>query len=340
MPAVNGHTSPRGAQDRRSPESEKAGKSANHSDTPIVLACDERFAMPLTTTLRSLVESNRSGRCLDLIVLTSNLSVSTRRKALESLPPESVSIRWLPVDLEPFGQFSTPTNVSRTTYARLLVPHVVPKNVARALYLDADLLVLDDLGSLLCTDLEGAVLGAVLDELDAKVKAGEEGFKEVPSVRNYFNGGVLLFDLDRWRAERISEQAIDYLSSHPTTRFADQDALNVVCDGRWKQLDPRWNHQNHSRSSLSDMTPPEKPGIVHFVTAFKPWDASALSCNADFYDAFRSRTRFARSTPEQLLDAYQAYWARVKAVLRRYGPLHRLWSRLKSVLTRKESGAS
>ena len=36
--------------------------------------------------------------------------------------------------------------VSKTTHARLVIPRILHDSVSRALYLDADLLVLDDLG--------------------------------------------------------------------------------------------------------------------------------------------------------------------------------------------------
>ncbi len=113
------------------------------------------------------------------------------------------------------------------------------------MYLDADILVLDDLESLWETDLEGAVVGAVLDGLDPKLKHGDPGFEEVPRVQDYFNSGVLLIDLGRWREERISERALELLINHPQSLFSDQDALNIVCDGRWKKLDPRWNFQDY-----------------------------------------------------------------------------------------------
>ena len=37
---------------------------------PIVLACDQNYAMPLATTLRSLVDSNRRHWPLDITVLS------------------------------------------------------------------------------------------------------------------------------------------------------------------------------------------------------------------------------------------------------------------------------
>lgn len=287
-------------------------------DPLIVLACDEAYAMPLATTLRSIVEANRSGWSLDFHVLTDGFSKDTQGRVLDSLPKGSASINWVPVGLGLFRDFCTVPGVSKMTYARLLIPRVFPATVSRVLYLDADILVLDDLRTLWKTDLEGATVGAVLDAVDPQLKGGKSGLEEVPHVRDYFNAGVLLIDLDRWRKEQISHRALQYLGRYPRSPYSDQDGINVACDGRWKQLDRRWNFQDHFRKRISDMHPSERPAIAHFVTSSKPWKTESLSLNASFYDAFRSRTCFARTPGDALWDVLQGSWCRLKRVLKRY----------------------
>ncbi|HEY8037341.1 MAG TPA: glycosyltransferase family 8 protein [Methylobacter sp.] len=305
---------------------------------PIVLACDAAYAMPLATTLRSIVEANRNNWPLDFHVLSEGFSDDTKRRVFDSLPGGAASIRWLPVDLSPFGDFATLSHISKMTYSRFLIPSIFPDTVSKVLYLDADLLVLDDLNALWETDLEGAVLGAVKDALDTYVKSNEEAFaevprlKEIPRVRNYFNAGVLLIDLDRWREEQISEKSLKYLAQHPTLPFADQDALNVICDGLWKQVKARWNFQDHYEKRISDMNPDVRPGIVHFVTRFKPWKPSSASVNALFYDAFRNRTLFARTPQEKLWEVFEGIWCRFRSILWRSAFYQLIKSRLKFVL--------
>lgn len=294
--------------------------------------------MPLATTLRSIMEAKRSGLPLNCHVLCDDFSEDSQAKVFNSLPKGSASIRWVPVDLGLFREFvgTRPTfpHISKMTFARFLIPHIFSNTVSRVLYLDADLLVLDDLGPLCEIDLEGAVLGGVLDSLDMPLKHGKPGFEEVlgkmPRVQYYFNAGVLLIDLERWRKERISEKALEYLTQHPQSPFGDQDALNVACDGLWKRLDPRWNfHDHHYEKRLANMAPGERPGIVHFTTSLKPWKPSSISLNASFYDAFRSRTYFARTPLNKLWDILQVRWYKLKRFLRQYPFLRTVWSQWK-----------
>lgn len=289
---------------------------------PLVFACDGGYAMPLATTLRSITETNRRSWPLDIYVLSHGFSEHTKERVVDSLPKGSCSIRWVPVDLTPFAAFSTIRHISSATYARLLLPAILPDRIARALYLDADILVLDDLGPIWEVDLGDAVVGSVVDErLDNQVKLGNTslGGLPLPRVRDYFNAGVLLVDLARWRTERIPEKALEYLQSFPHSVYSDQDALNVACDGVWKRLDPRWNYyQIDLEKSISDLSAAERPGIIHFHGCHKPWDPTSLNLNAKFYNDFRSRTLFARTAGETLRHTPIVIWTRLKRILKRF----------------------
>jgi lipopolysaccharide biosynthesis glycosyltransferase len=299
---------------------------------PFVLACDAGYAMPLATTLRSIAEANRSGWPFEVYILSDGFSENIKKKVIDSLPEGSASIHWLPVDLSAFARFSTLRHISTATYARLLIPTMLPDRVHRVLYLDADILVLDDLSPIQKLDLEGAVLGAVLDvRLNAHINMRDTSIAGLPRVRGYFNAAVLLIDVARWRAGQVTEKALEYLRRYPHSPYSDQDALNVACDGLWKTIDHRWNHyQVDLEKPLSDLSAAQRPGIVHFHGGLKPWDARSLNLNAGFYDSFRSRTLFACTPEERLRRAPFMIWSRLKRILKRSNVLNYVWTRLRS----------
>lgn len=303
----------------------KSGRLRTGVRVPLVLVGDDAYAMPLATALRSIVEADRSGESVVVYVLCHDLKDSSRERIERSVPPGSVVFNWIPVGLAQFANFATSPHISKTTYARLLMPTVLPETVSRALYLDADILVIGELWPLQEANIEGFVIGAVLDGLDARIKAGESGYEALPRVRDYFNAGVLLIDLERWRQERISETAFEYLTEHPESPLADQDALNFACDGVWKQLDSRWNFQDHYETRISKMVGEQQPRIVHFIMRFKPWKASVLNPNAKLYDSVRSRTRFARTNTDKIADMLQAFWWRTKRFLKHYPLIRGAW---------------
>lgn len=315
------------------------GIASGAESHPIVLACDERYAMPLATTVRSLVEANRSARPLQVIVLTTKFSEKTKRKVETSVAATEASFRWLNIDLSPFGNCSTLAYISKITYARLLLPYMLSESTKKALYLDADILVLDDLQALWETDLQEAVLGAVEDidsprhsrrlEVTAQ-RTTRKVPQENPSPRYaYFNAGVLLIDLERWREERISERAMEYLAQYPNTPYSDQDALNVVCSGRWKALDNRWNLQKLDHGARPGMSDSGRAAIVHFIWRNKPWDPTAFCASADFYEAYRNRTEFARTRIDRFFDAYRRRVALTKESLKRLETMYAIYGYLK-----------
>ena len=118
------------------------------------------------------------------------------------------------------------------------MPYCFPKSTTKALYLDSDILVLDDLAELWRTDLQGRPLAAAVDSHSA-VNAQRIGLQldssDASPGGHYFNAGVLLVDLPKWRSEQISERALDYLTENPLSLMADQDALNIACRGMWKE---------------------------------------------------------------------------------------------------------
>ncbi|MEJ3744803.1 glycosyltransferase family 8 protein [Actinomycetes bacterium KLBMP 9797] len=173
---------------------------------------------------------------------------------------------------------------SDAAVARLHVADVIPPDVHRLLYLDADLLVLEDITRLYHHDLGGNALGAVLNGFapSRSLLITEEGARQIQTGAQppgHFNSGVLLMDLRRWRAEEISARAIAMHRRYGAdTTHADQDILNHICAGRWTPLPEKWNkmiehpvHGKFGAGRLDELT--RREGIVHYVGAVKPWHA-------------------------------------------------------------------
>ncbi len=294
---------------------------------PLLMAADAYFATPLATALRSIAESNSRAWPIEVHILHERMDEPTRKKVEASMPEGSVAFRWHPFDISTFARdYSTLTHISKMTFARLLLPRYLPESCDRALYLDGDILVLGDLRPLWETGLDGAVVGAVRDRLNGGAMDDLDkscGLR----VERYFNAGVLLIDVARWRDERVSERALEYLDRFPNTRYADQDALNAICDRCWKELDPRWNYQCVPLQPIAQAADADAFSIVHFVASVKPWQVGNLSPNVAFYNRFRSRTRFTRSLPEYI----RHIWKRSGYKLLERSPLiNQVWYAIKA----------
>ncbi|MDB5537636.1 MAG: glycosyl transferase family 8 [Devosia sp.] len=294
---------------------------------PIFFCCDEGYAAPLATALRSLAEANMSNWPLDIRVLV-DASGDWTRKVQASLPEGAAIIRWHRIELEAFRKFPTNRHISASTFGRLFIEQFVTAEDKRALYLDADILVLGSLEDLWRADLGDNTLGAVRDNFDNDLKFGKTPLPETkaaPRVTDYFNAGVLLIDLARWRERRVVEKAFAYLQNNPNTPFADQDALNVACDGEWNELGKHWNSVDFVEKINLARTPDDlRPGIVHFAARVKPWNFAYWNQNAGFYDKVRDRTLFRRTFAMRQIDRLLRLWGPSRRTLGQFSRTSRL----------------
>jgi len=150
------------------------------------------------------------------------------------------------------------------------------ENCDKLIYLDCDLVVLDDISKLYDVDLQGHTLGAVGDRAGLKVceKIG------VPHQR-YFNAGVLLINLKKLRDENALERLCS--ENHRLAvklLFMDQDLLNSAYKNDLVLLPQKWNIINsvYRNMPLEGMYTVEdvieavkSTGIAHFTGSHKPW---------------------------------------------------------------------
>lgn len=251
-------------------------------DTALVFSGDEGVALPLAVSMHSALANLGPGAAPELFVLDCGISEATGERLLEIVRrarPATV-VQWVPVSPERFeelmagGRIAAASfgRISAATYARLLLSDLLPARVGRVVYLDADILVRGDLGELIGADLNGAPIGAVRDFLEDTT----------------FNAGVLVIDMEQWRAGQIGERA---LRRAVEEREIDQHALNAVVP-TWHELAPYWNVQNGNLffEGLHGLAPPRTGGamsqefqerrwelirkaeVVHFLGGVKPWN--------------------------------------------------------------------
>jgi lipopolysaccharide biosynthesis glycosyltransferase len=289
-------------------------------DVTVVCGADDRYAMPLTVTLRSALDSLAGDRQLVAYVIDGGIRPRNRARMLASLDPVRLRVHFVAPDPSAFADaVVSPGHISVATYYRIAVPRLLPADVGRVVYLDSDLVVLADLGALFDTDLDDRPLAATLDVAVPTVSSpfGLCNYRELglsPDVP-YFNAGVLVMDLDRWRRDDVPGRALAYLRRHADQiRFWDQDVLNAVLAGDFRRLDARWNQlpfvfdTNRRMPFGPDVLERllSDPWIVHFATASKPWQLSCAHPRRDLFFAALDRTAWAGWRPRRTLAETKA----------------------------------
>jgi lipopolysaccharide biosynthesis glycosyltransferase len=261
-----------------------AGYHAPH----VVMSCDAAYVDGLAGAL-SAVARNLRGRELTVSVLDSGIDDGSwgRLEGVFAKRHPWLVLRRVRVEGERLDRFCSPLNrkLSRATYARLLLPELLPE-VSRVLYMDCDILTDTDLTPLFAVDLKGRWAGAVRDAaFPFLVDHVPDGWMpEGADVRTTpaFNAGFMVMDLNAWRREGVAERAAG-CAARVQGKFQDQAILNHVLCGRWQELPTRWNRQFFVTENFSVYR--EWPESVwHFVSETKAWNFTSEDARGVFRD--------------------------------------------------------
>ena len=129
-------------------------------------------------------------------------------------------------------------------------------------------MVLDDLIDLWNINITNYSVGAIPDTLD--YDANHKKILEIPESATYFNVGVMLINLNKWRESNIEINAFQYIKNHKNIRFRDQDILNILLHDKCILLPPAFNAMVFSPNTAW-YKEQKKVYIVHFICANKPW---------------------------------------------------------------------
>lgn len=153
----------------------------------ICLSSDDNYAQHLGVTIVSLIKAHPEQR-LNIYVLDSGISLENKEKIL-SLCHELVKIEFKSIDVNLFQniKISSKSYFTSAIFNRFHIPEIFSQ-LDRILYLDVDIVVMQNLTSFYTMDLTGYALGMVRDW-------NENGVKKSINVQSYYNSGVMLFDI-------------------------------------------------------------------------------------------------------------------------------------------------
>lgn len=257
---------------------------------PIFFTIDNNYAPLMYVTLRSLIINLNKNRSIMVKVLHENLS-SKNIKTIKKLEQSNVSIEFVNVSHyvdKIRDKIYTRDYYTGTTYYRLFLAEMYPQ-LEKAIYLDSDMIVNEDISKLFDIDIGKNLVGAVTDE--AVYSAVEfrnyvEKVVGVRTVKNYFNAGMLVLNMDELRNINFQDKFL-YLMQHYKYEVAqDQDYLNRICKGRVYYYDMTWNKMPipNEKITVDDIK------IVHFNMIYKPWHIDDVIYEELFW-------KYAKGTP-------------------------------------------
>ena len=266
----------------------------SETNIPVCFACDNDFAKYTAVAVQSVIENASDKSNYDILVLNENFDKETVNK-FESLTQKNISVRCVNIsdfisDID--KKINDVTKRKKIVYYRFFVPRIF-SGYEKILYFDGDLVVEEDVAKLFETDLSDYSIGAVNDIfmkiLLQRSKNWLRYLSEVlkmESPENYFQSGVMLFNIPKMLEENITEKLLERLKEVGEPMIVDQDIYNSVCQNTVKFIEPVWNYDrnieilideydysNEEINKLAELYEEVKkhPKIIHFAGSMKPW---------------------------------------------------------------------
>ena len=270
-----------------------------HESIAIVLVCDDKYVRHAATTIISIVKNSQRTFCFyifDCGIHPENI------EKLTSWNLGSNKINVVPMSkVEIFEQFKMRQRYSPAIFYRLAIPEILP-DLDKAIYMDSDMVVLDDLGEVWDIPMQDCTFGAVSEERNFKGKALFVARKRALGIALesvYFNSGFLLFNIKAIKDFHLAERVIEFLENNTHNKrvtLPDQDALNVVVDrSKFLSLPLKFNCDVNGSWQKAGV---DKPCVLHLFD--KVWKYPPF-----FVEHFLSKIhphcdeyfRYARMTP-------------------------------------------
>lgn len=258
---------------------------------PVFLTINNNYAPYAAAAIHSLAQHADPKRYYRVIILHDGLSLVNRVR-LRSLVTDNVALQFRKISHSLYlkavimycakrkglGDFFS----AAVYYYRFFIPRLFPQ-YSKAVYIDSDTILLDDVGELFDTEMGENVVMAMPDPKVTVIREFRDYVDKAVGVphKEYVNDGVMVMDLKKMRKMKYLTIMVDMIKKFDADLVApDQDYLNVILRGRIGKLDSRWNMEPSENL-------PKDAKLVHFNLFNKPWHYKNVPCEKLFWDAAR-----------------------------------------------------
>lgn len=242
-----------------------------------------------------------------IVVFFMNLRLSEIDKAyfLNAFEPLDVNVKFIEVKGLGFEDYPIDYHLSLETYYRIIAQFLLPDNVDRILWLDADIVVLQDITSFYYQSFCGKKY-VVCEDIINKTDNGKRLKNRIglPQTHIYFNAGVMLMNIGLLRNTTNMEDIMKSSNClKDKVKWFDQDILNILYQGELKYDNPlKYNYQLQNKENIPkcDMS---EICILHYNSKDKPWEYNNIKPSSIYY--WREYARVSKTKKKESRQIYK-----------------------------------
>ncbi|OOB78198.1 MAG: hypothetical protein BEN19_00210 [Epulopiscium sp. Nuni2H_MBin003] len=296
----------------------------------IVFSCNDNYIPYVASTILSIIKSSNLSNKYDIIILYQNLKISSKQLIYRVIGRKNnFNVRFINiVEMVAKYHLKGHIHISAEAYYRLLVPHIL-EGYDRAVHLDGDLIVLEDIIDLIKIDLHRCLLGA-RQSIPWVIEGGREKQNleylyetvKFSSVYKIFNVGVLIFDLtcvDRYINYEI---LLDDINNNFYS-CGDEDIINKYYQNSTYFIPLKFNLCNY----VIDLVKLEKfgtysmykefieayknPKIIHYQSWRKPWHYPNINMGYYYWNTIRDTELYDLVLQSQSVNIQKNYLGKI-----------------------------
>ncbi len=241
---------------------------------PIFLSSDNNYAFYIPVLIASICD-NTDNFC-EFYILDGGIEKQNKEEILKLKKIfNNFSCEFVKIDYDKFfGDFVVESYITKATYFRFIIADLF-LNIDKAIYLDIDIILKGDISRLFNIDLKDFIIGAVVDQGNKLYISKLKKNLNMDIFSDYFNCGVLLINLEKWRKENITEKLFEiekkYRGNLPCN---DQDVFNKFFENNYMKLPVCFN----------SMIPHDCEIVRHYYNPIKPWHLAQNLCINEYRD--------------------------------------------------------
>lgn len=239
-----------------------------------VYCFDDNFNFQALSSMKSLLD--KITKKANIFIIHKNINSFNKISNLISNHENLSSLHTYQFDSTKINLPPIKSHVSEATYYRLFISQYLPKDIRFLVYLDADIICVNDptiklLETFFKIGSEGNVIAAKVETL----RKDNNIFFNRLNLRSdeQFNAGVLVIDYRAWLNQEVESNLIKILNFRFKDIFDyDQEILNIYFDGQFTKLVDDLNYQaigGHDQDLYKHID--KNVYFLHYLGKGKPW---------------------------------------------------------------------
>ena len=219
----------------------------------ILFNIDDRYISKCKTVIRSILAHTTSDVCFYII-------------GVQKFKFEGASVVCLNIpDISAIVMNTNYKHITTSACYRLFAPFLLP-DIDKIIYLDSDLIVLDDIKKL--WEFEPEYIAGVQDPMFIK-QATKNDLKHL-----YINSGVMVMNLKNLRQINWLDRIKATQCGLYNLSLLDQDIINIALSDEIEHLPLEWNvyAKIYPETTCAMIKARQNPKIIHWCGKEKPWN--------------------------------------------------------------------